>query len=136
MVIILVVVGFWQMVVTPITSTLSDQWHYGDGRIARVEARFGHNDQQTPTEILALENQHQIDLIELPGGEVKKARGYQVGEVITQQTEHVVITLNVKDVNGDGLLDVVVSSPESDVASFVLYNNGTTFQTTPPTKGA
>jgi hypothetical protein len=131
MLIVLVIIGFWQTVVRP----LSDQWHYGDGRIARIEARFGHHDQQMPTEVLALESNNQIDLIELPGGDISNVHVYQVGDVTIQHTCHVVITLNVKDVNGDGLLDLIVSTQGSD-AHIVLYNNGSTFQMTPPTKGA
>jgi hypothetical protein len=111
-----------------------DQWRYGDGRVTRLEAVVGHHDdQQHPTELLALESHGQIDVIELPGNNSEHTQVYHIGQLLTQQAGHAIVTLSIKDVNRDGLLDVLVTVQGEH--SQALYNNGATFQTTSPTKG-
>jgi hypothetical protein len=122
---------FCTFVLAPLGGFLSDQWHYGDGRVARLEGRFGHHDAGSPTQILAFESQGYLDLIEFPGGDSTEQRTYRAGHVVQQRAGHVAITLQVKDVNGDGLLDLLIT-PEGSDAPFVLFNNGSAFQNTPP----
>jgi hypothetical protein len=123
--IVLILMGIWQ--------NTYDQWNYGNGRISRIEARFGHHDRQSPTVVLALDAHGQIDVIELPGGDAKAARTYHLGDIVSQQRAPIVITLQVTDINGDGRSDLLVS-PENSAAPFVLYNNGSSFQTIPPSQ--
>jgi hypothetical protein len=118
----LIIMGAWQDV--------SDQWIYGSGRITRLEAHFGHGDRERPTVVLALDEDGQIEVIELPGGNGRAVRTYQLGEIVSPQNTPAVIRLQTKETTRDGLLDLVVT-PEG-ASPFVLYNNGSAFQTTPP----
>jgi hypothetical protein len=103
-------------------------WTYGKQRHFEIDAVVGHNDSQTnPSHFTAENNGGEIIVIELPGGDVSKAKIYQV-ETIPGNINNPPVKLSFQDVNGDGKPDMLVQVGNgSDIFNVVLYNNGTQF---------
>jgi hypothetical protein len=103
-----------------------DDWHYGRPRTFQTDAVVGHNDSPShPSHFIAVNlNRHAL-IIELPGGDSTKARMYSGPVLIGQGQDLAPVTLSFQDVNGDGLLDMVVNVQD---AHFVFINDSGTFR--------
>jgi hypothetical protein len=105
--------------------TTQDDWHYGRPRTFQTDAVVGHNDSPTnPSHFIAVNlNRHAL-IIELPGGDATKARIFNGPILVGPGQDLAPVTLSFQDVNGDGLLDMIVNVQD---AHFVFINGGGTF---------
>ena len=105
--------------------TTQDDWRYGRPRTFQTNAVVGHNDSATnPSHFIAVNlNRHAL-IIELPGGDATKARIFNGPILIGPGQDLAPITLSFQDVNGDGLLDMIINVQD---AHFVFINGGGTF---------
>lgn len=87
-----------------------DDLHYGRPRTFQIDARVGHNNDQTgtPSHFIAINLHQQIEVIELPGGDASKARIFIGPELNHPNSELVPIELRFVDLNKDHKLDMVV----------------------------
>lgn len=107
-----------------------DDWHYGRPRTFQTNAVVGHNDSATnPSHFIAINLNRHILVIELPGGDPSKARIFSGPILIGQGQELTPVTLTFKDVNGDGLLDMIINVQDSH---FVFINEKGTFRPARP----
>jgi YD repeat-containing protein len=105
-------------IILPTWQHLSDQWTYGDARVA-------HASISNTTEAYAYDVQGFLVV------EVWMKGKQQTFTTPLSGQGRAVITLQVFDVNGDGYTDIVVGIEGSN-ASFVLFGNGVGYQTTIP----
>ncbi len=107
---------------------VQDDLTYGTKRHFEIDTVVGHLDSpQHPSHFTAENNNGQIMVIELPGGEVAKAKIYQI-ETVPGNTGNPPVTLSFQDVNGDGKPDMLVKIGDSSAILYVtLFNNGTEF---------
>lgn len=90
-----------------------DDVHYGRPRTSQYDVRIGHSDDHTRSHFLAVNLNKQIEIIEFPGGDVTKARVY-VGPTLVGDGEDLTpVTLEFRDVNGDGKPDMILHIGES-----------------------
>ncbi|HZR41535.1 MAG TPA: hypothetical protein VFB12_15540 [Ktedonobacteraceae bacterium] len=103
-----------------------DDWHYGRPRTFQVDAAVGHNDSSTnPSHFIALNLNRHVEIIEFPGGDSSKAKIYMGPVLLGQGQDLAPVTLNFKDVNGDGKLDMIVNVQGSH---FVFINDNGAFR--------
>jgi hypothetical protein len=107
---------------------VQNDWTYGKQRHFEINAVVGHGDSQTnPSHFTAENNNGQIIVIELPGGNVSKAKIYQI-ETVPGNTGNPPVKLSFQDMNGDGKVDMIVQIGDGNAMIFLtLYNNGTEF---------
>jgi hypothetical protein len=85
-----------------------NDWTYGQQRHFEIDAVVGHNDSPAkPSHFTAENNNGQIIVIELPGGDASKARIYQI-ETVPGNAGNPPVRLTFQDVNGDGKSDMIV----------------------------
>ncbi len=102
-----------------------DDLHYGRPRTYQVDQVVGHNDAAAPSHFIALNLNRHIEVIEFPGGDPTKARIY-IGPVLMGQGQDLApATLEFRDVNGDGKLDMIVKVQDS---RFVFINDNGSFR--------
>jgi len=107
-----------------------DDWHYGRPRTFQTDAVVGHNDSDTnPSHFMAVNLQRHVEIIEMPGGDASKAKIYVGPVLIGQGQDLAVVTLNFKDVNGDGNPDMIVNIQDS---RFVFINENGGFRPAHP----
>jgi len=107
-----------------------DDWHYGRPRTFQTDAVVGHNDSDTnPSHFMAVNLQRHVEIIEMPGGDASKAKIYVGPVLIGQGQDLAVVTLNFKDVNGDGNPDMIVNIQDS---RFVFINENGGFRPARP----
>jgi hypothetical protein len=107
-----------------------DDLHYGRPRTFQTDAVVGHKDSPSnPSHFIAINLNHHIIIIELPGGDPSKARIYNGPILIGQGQDLTPVTLSFKDVNGDGLPDMIVNVQD---AHFVFINVNGTFRPARP----
>ena len=107
-----------------------DDWHYGRPRTYQIDAVVGHNDSATnPSHFIALNLNRHVVIIELPGGDASKARIYNGPPLLGNGQELAPVTLSFKDVNGDGLPDMLVHVQDQ---TFVLINDHGQFRPVRP----
>ncbi len=110
----------------------SDQIHYGFPRTYQVDANVGHGTAQYPdTHFIALNLHGYIEVIEIPEGVPEKNEHphlYLVARPDNANADQAPATLEFKDVNGDGKVDVIVHCNGNES---ILYNDGHTFKETP-----
>jgi len=113
--------------VIPWWQGIEDQWQYGQGRITRFEADVGHGGVST---FLAFVLNKQVIIIEAPNDSIEHAKYYRTGTLVGSYSQPPVITLSVARV--DNVRDCLIVHIEGMTSSIVLYNNGSSFQLTPP----
>ena len=115
---------------------LYNDWAYGaTTRTSHLEAVVGDHDSATsPTHFVAMNLHGTIDVIEMPGGDVTHAKVFPGPHLLWSDADKAVVTLEVKDVNGDNKPDIIVHvQGDTDLlfrqtnANFVLRNNGSGF---------
>ena len=98
-----------------------DDWHYGRPRTSQIDAAVGHGDSAAnPSHFIALNLNRHVVIIELPGGEASKARIYSGPTLLGNRQDLAPVTLSFKDVNGDGLPDMLVHVQDQ---TFVMIND-------------
>jgi hypothetical protein len=111
-------------------SETQDDWHYGRPRSYQTDAVVGHNDSSTnPSHFLALNLNRHVVIIELPGGDPSKAKIYTGPPLLGDGQDLTPVTLSFKDVNGDGLPDMLVHVQEQ---TFVMINDSGQFRPARP----
>jgi hypothetical protein len=115
-----VVTAWWQGV--------QNDWTYGKQRHFEIDAVVGHTDSATkPSHFTAENDDGEIIVIELPGGNVTKAKMYQI-ETIPNNLNNPPVKLSFQDMNADGRPDMLVVIGDGSATLYVtLYNNGTQF---------
>ena len=119
----------WNAFVIPWWQNVEDQWQYGTSRITRIEADVGHGGKST---FLAFVLNRQVIIIEAPGQSMEHSKYYRTGTLTGDFSQPPAISLSIADV--DGIRDCLIVHVEGMSGSIVLYNTGTGFQMTPPTK--
>lgn len=88
---------------------IHDDLTYGTTRTYHLESVVGESDSPAhPTHFVALNLHGQIDIIELPGGDATRAKIYPGPHLPWNNADKAVVTLDVKDVNGDAHPDLVI----------------------------
>ncbi len=107
---------------------VQNDWTYGQQRHFEINAVVGHGDSQTnPSHFTAENTNGQIIVIELPGGNVNKAKIYQI-ETIPGNAGNPPVKLSFQDMNADGKPDMLVQIGDGAAMLYVtLFNNGTQF---------
>ena len=100
-----------------------DDLHYGRPRTFQVDARVGHNDARTPSHFIALNLNSQILVVEFPGGDATKARVY-IGPTLTPDQALDPVTLEFRDVNGDGKSDMIIVIADVHLEVPFINDNG------------
>ena len=120
---------------------LYNDWAYGaTTRTSHLEAMVGDHDSVTsPTHFVAMNLHGNIDVIELPGGDITHAKVFPGPHLLWSDADKAVVTLEVKDVNGDGKPDIIVHVyGDTDLlfrqtsANFVMHNTGSGFSPMSP----
>ncbi|GAC1623936.1 MAG: hypothetical protein NVS4B7_14930 [Ktedonobacteraceae bacterium] len=109
-------------------------------RTSHLEAVVGDHDSATsPTHFAAMNLHGNIDVIEFPGGDVTHAKVFPGPHLLWSNADKAVVTLEVKDVNGDNKPDILVHvQGDTDLlfrqttANFVLHNTGSGFSPMSP----
>lgn len=103
-----------------------DDWHYGRPRTYQADAVVGHQDSiQHPSHFIAINLNGQIEVIEFPGGDAARAKVYIGPSLIGTSADLMVVTLAFADVNGDGMLDLII---DVQGGHFIFLNNGKQFR--------
>ncbi len=111
-----------------------DDWHYGRPRTYQVDMVVGHNDSAAnPSHFIAENLNRHIVIIEIPGGDTAKAKIYSGPVLIGSGQDLTPVTLTFKDLNGDGLLDMIVNVQD---AHFVFLNQHGQFVAAPGQNGS
>lgn len=107
---------------------VQNDWTYGTKRHFEIDAVVGHSDSQTnPSHFTAENTNGQIIVIELPGGNVSKAKIYQI-ETVPGNNGNPPVKLSFQDINGDGKPDMLVQIGDGNALLYVtLFNNGSQF---------
>ncbi len=115
-----VVTSWWQGV--------QNDWTYGKQRHFEIGAVVGHSDSSTkPSHFTAENDNGEIIVIELPGGNVMKAKIYPI-ETIPNNVNNPPVKLSFQDMNADGKPDMLVVIGDGSATLYMtLYNNGTEF---------
>ena len=86
-----------------------DDIHYGRPRTFQVDVVVGHNDSPAnPSHFIAMNLNHRIQIIEMPGGDAAHARIYQGPQLYGPGSDLAPVTLSFADVNGDHKLDMII----------------------------
>jgi hypothetical protein len=126
---VFLVLGWFGLnVVTNWYQGVQNDWTYGQQRHFEINAVVGHSDSLTnPSHFTAENNDGQIIVIELPGGNVSKAKIYQI-ETVPGNTGNPPVKLSFQDMNADGKPDMLVQIGDGSAMLYVtLFNNGTQF---------
>jgi len=90
-----------------------DDLHYGRPRTFQCDARVGHHDARTPSHFIVVNLDKQIKIIEFPGGDATHALVYQGPTLVGDGQDLTPVTLEFRDVNGDGKPDMIVHIQDS-----------------------
>ena len=112
--------------VIPWWTGIQDHWTYGEQRITQLDANVGHGG---VSHFIAQYYQGHLLVIELPPDPSKHMQAYALPIGLFKTPP--VLSLSVKDFNQDGKPDLGIQVEGS--VGYVLYNNGSGFQPTPPT---
>ncbi len=82
---------------------------YGRPRTFQTDAVVGHNDSPTtPSHFIAINLYRHVTIIEIPGGDTSKMRVINGPNLFGDGQDLTPVTLQFKDVNGDGKPDMVI----------------------------
>jgi hypothetical protein len=99
---------------------------YGRPRTYQTDQVVGHADSTDhPTHFVAINLNSHIIIIEIPGGNSARARIYAGPTLLTDNGDSIPVTLEFRDVNGDGIVDMIVHVGDQ---SIVYLNDGTQFR--------
>jgi hypothetical protein len=102
-----------------------DDLTYGRPRTFQTDVMIGHNDAHMPSHFLAINLHRHIEVIECPGSDCSKAIVYTGPVLIGEGQDLASVTLEFKDVNGDGKLDMLVHVQGQ---TFVFLNDAGRFR--------
>ena len=105
-----------------------DDVTYGNPRTFHIDAVVGHNDSPAhPSHFIAMNLKGHVIVIELPGGDVSRARSYNI-TTIPDNTFNPPVRLAFQDLTNDGRLDMVIEIGDpGSVITIFSYNNGAQF---------
>ena len=98
---------------------------YGYPRIYQVDAKVGHNDRNISSHYIVLKLNHQVNVIEFPGGDSTKAKVYLGPILLGADSDRDIVTLRFKDVNGDGKPDMILRVAN---ANYIYINDNNAFR--------
>jgi hypothetical protein len=113
--------------VIPFFTGIGNHWQYGQAGLSQYDFNVGHGG---ISHFIAQDDNGTLIIIEIVEAGVYPSHVY-TGKDLAVHTGNRVVTLSLVDVNHDGLPDLEVSIA-GDSLPLVLYNNGKTFQDTPP----
>jgi hypothetical protein len=108
--------------------THTDDSDFGNPRTFQIDAVVGHGDSNSnPSHFIALNLKGEIVVLEMPGGNVKKAISYPITTLPGNQGNPPV-RLVFQDFDHDGRIDLLVQigDPPTTI-TYMLFNNGTQF---------
>jgi len=85
-----------------------DDFTYGRPRTFQTAMVVGHNDERMPSHFLAINLHRYVEVVECPGGDCAKALVYTGPVLIGEEQDLAPVTLEFKDVNRDGKLDMLI----------------------------
>jgi len=108
--------------------THQDDTTFGNPRTFQTDAVVGHSDSSTsPSHFIAENLKGQIIVVEFPGGDVSKARSYNI-TTIPGNDANPPVKVVFQDINHDGKLDMVIQIGDSpNVVTIFSFNNGAQF---------
>ena len=99
---------------------------YGTPRTYQADAVVGHADSTDhPTHFIVLNLKGRVVIIELPGGNVARARIYNGPLIVGDNPAQIPATADFQDVNGDGKIDMIVHLGNQQ---FTYINDGAQFK--------
>ena len=99
---------------------------YGMPRTYQTDQVVGHSDSTDhPTHFMAINLNSHITIIEIPGGDNAHARIYSGPTLYSDNGNLTPVTLEFKDVNGDGKVDMIVHVGDQQI---IYLNDGTQFK--------
>ena|SRR5258708_726187 len=108
---------------------LGNWWNnhvYGNPLTYQTDQVVGHADSTDhPTHFVAINLNSRITIIEIPGGEASRARIYSGPTLYSDNGDSIPVTLEFKDVNGDGKPDMIVHIGDKQI---IYLNDGTEFK--------
>ncbi len=111
-------------------SAYQDDLHYGRPRTYQTDMVVGHGDSRAhPSHFIAINLNRHVEVIEFQGGDPAKAKVYQVAALYGEGEDLAPVTLTFQDVNGDGLLDMIVNVANNH---FVYINDQGQFRPARP----
>jgi len=107
---------------------LGNWWNnhvYGNPLTYQTDQVVGHADSSDhPTHFIAINLHSRVTIIEIPGGDASKARIYSGPTLYSDNGDSIPVTLEFKDVNGDGKVDMIVHIGDKQI---IYLNDGTKF---------
>lgn len=98
---------------------------YGFPRTYQADQVVGHADSiDHPTHFVAINLHSRITIIEIPGGDSSHARIYSGPRLFSDNGDSIPVTLEFKDVNVDGKVDMLVHIGDQQI---IYLNDGTKF---------
>ena len=129
----LAMLALWTLLINAIAwyNTTMDDIHFGRPRTFQFAAIVHHNNDNStnPTHFIVLNLNRHVEVIEQPAGDPGHMHVYLAATLIEDGSELFPVTAYIKDVNGDGLPDIVLTVKG---AHFVLINTGTEFRLAKP----
>jgi hypothetical protein len=99
---------------------------YGNPRTYQTDQVVGHADSTDhPTHFIAVNLNSRITIIEIPGGDNSHARIYSGPTLYSDNGNLTPVTLEFKDVNGDGKVDMLVHIGDQQI---IYLNDGSQFK--------
>jgi len=103
-----------------------DNHVYGNPLTYQTDQVVGHGDSTDhPTHFVAINLNSRITIIEIPGGDTSHARIYSGPTLYSDNGDSIPVTLEFKDVNGDGKVDMIVHIGDKRI---IYLNDGTEFK--------
>ena len=108
---------------------LGNWWNnhvYGNPLTYQTDQVVGHGDSTDhPTHFIAINLNSRVTIIEIPGGDTSHARIYSGPTLYSDNGDSIPVTLEFKDVNGDGKVDMIVHIGDKRI---IYLNDGTQFK--------
>src|SRR5213593_3238483 len=100
MCIFVILLMLWNMVLVPWWHGIQVQWHYGDNHVSLMGANVGHGGM---SRFIAFSDENEIVVVEVVN------KQYSVYIIPTGIVQNQLVTLSLRDVNGDGKPDLIVT---------------------------